>query len=121
MITDSIYSDFKASIDPKKFKYDSAMEEATEQLRKIAEEEGYINPETTEAFDNLKKLLTHNLDRDLDTHRKQIEEYLGAEIVSRYYLERGRSEYATRGDEAIEKAIALMNGPEYLKLLNRKK
>lgn len=121
VITDSIYSDFKASIDPKKFKYDSAMEEATEQLRKIAEEEGYINPETTEAFDNLKKLLTHNLDRDLDTHRKQIEEYLGAEIVSRYYLERGRSEYATRGDEAIEKAIALMNGPEYLKLLNRKK
>lgn len=121
VITDSIYSDFKASIDPKKFKYDSAMEEATEQLRKIAEEEGYINSETTEAFDNLKKLLTHNLDRDLDTHRKQIEEYLGAEIVSRYYLERGRSEYATRGDEAIEKAIALMNGPEYLKLLNRKK
>lgn len=121
VITDSIYSDFKASIDPKKFKYDSAMEEATEQLRKIAEEEGYINPETTEAFDNLKKLLTHNLDRDLDTHRKQIEEYLGAEIVSRYYLERGRSEYATRGDEAIEKAIALMNGPKYLKLLNRKK
>lgn len=121
VITDSIYSDFKASIDPKKFKYDSAMEEATEQLRKIAEEEGYINPETTEAFDNLKKLLTHNLDRDLDTHRKQIEEYLGAEIVSRYYLERGRSEYATRGDEAIEKAVALMNGPEYLKLLNRKK
>lgn len=121
VITDSIYSDFKASIDPKKFKYDSAMEEATEQLRKIAEEEGYINPETTEAFDNLKKLLTHNLDRDLDTHRKQIEEYLGAEIVSRYYLERGRSEYATRGDEAIEKAIELMNGPEYLKLLNRKK
>lgn len=121
VITDSIYSDFKASIDPKKFKYDSAMEEATEQLRKIAEEEGYINPETTEAFDNLKKLLTHNLDRDLDTHRKQIEEYLGAEIVSRYYLERGRSEYATRGDEAIEKAIALMNGPEYLKLLSRKK
>lgn len=121
VITDSIYSDFKASIDPKKFKYDSAMEEATEQLRKIAEEEGYINPETTEAFDNLKKLLTHNLDRDLDTHRKQIEEYLGAEIVSRYYLERGRSEYATRGDEAIEKSIALMNGPEYLRLLNRKK
>lgn len=121
VITDSIYSDFKASIDPKKFKYDSAMEEATEQLRKIADEEGYINPETTAAFDSLKKLLTHNLDRDLDTHRKQIEEYLGAEIVSRYYLERGRTEYGTRGDEAIEKAIALMNSPEYLKLLNRKK
>lgn len=121
VITDSIYSDFKASIDPKKFKYDSAMEEATEQLRKIAGEEGYINPETTAAFDSLKKLLTHNLDRDLDTHRKQIEDYLGAEIVSRYYLERGRAEYGTRGDEAIEKAIALMNSPEYLKLLNRKK
>ncbi len=117
VITDSIYSDFKQSIDPDRFKYDRAMEEATEQLRKIAYEEGYINPETTAAFDTLKKLLTHNLDRDLDTHRAQIEQYLGSEIVSRYYYAAGRSEYAAHHDEAVAKACALLRSPEYAKLL----
>lgn len=117
VVTDSIFSDFKNSIDPARFKYDRAMEEATEQLRSIAEEEGYINPETTAAFDTLKKLLTHNLDRDLDTHRKQIEQYLGAEIVSRYYLSPGRSEYSAVNDEGVAAAAAILRSSDYNKLL----
>lgn len=108
VITDSVYNEFKAFIDPKKFKYDSAMEEATEALRKVADEEGYINDETTAAFDSLKKLLTHNLDRDLDTHRKHIEEYLGGEIVSRYYFDRGRTQYGIRDDEGVDAARGIL-------------
>lgn len=108
VITDSLYNEFKAFIDPKKFKYDSAMEEATEALRKVADEEGYINDETTAAFDSLKKLLTHNLDRDLDTHRKHIEEYLGGEIVSRYYFDRGRTQYGIRDDEGVDAARGII-------------
>lgn len=108
VITDSVYNDFKAFIDPKKFKYDSAMEEATEALRKVADEEGYINDETTAAFDSLKKLLTHNLDRDLDSHRKHIEEYLGGEIVSRYYFDRGRTQYGIRDDEGVDAARGIL-------------
>ncbi len=108
VITDSVYNEFKAFIDPKKFKYDSAMEEATEALRKVADEEGYINDETTAAFDSLKKLLTHNLDRDLDTHRKHIEEYLGGEIVSRYYFDRGRTQYGIRDDEGVDAACGII-------------
>ena len=108
VITDSVYNEFKAFIDPKKFKYDSAMEEATEALRKVADEEGYINGETTAAFDSLKKLLTHNLDRDLDTHRKHIEEYLGGEIVSRYYFDRGRTQYGIRDDEGVDAARGII-------------
>lgn len=108
VITDSVYNEFKTFIDPKKFKYDSAMEEATEALRKVADEEGYINDETTAAFDSLKKLLTHNLDRDLDTHRKHIEEYLGGEIVSRYYFDRGRTQYGIRDDEGVDAARGIL-------------
>lgn len=107
-VTDSIYSDFKASIDPKTFNYDSEMEEATKSLRKIAGDEGYLNPETTAAFDTLQKLLTLNLDRDLDTHRRQITEYLGSEIVSRYQYERGRTRYALRDDPAFDTAAAII-------------
>ncbi len=116
-ITDTVYSDFKASIDPARFKYDSAMEESTEQLRKIADEEGYLNEETSAAFDNLKKLLTHDLGRDLDTHRRQIEEYLGGEIVTRFYNNRGRLEYALRFDNGLDTAVSLLNSEGYRNLL----
>lgn len=121
VVTDSIYADFKAGIDPKKFKYDSAMENATEQLRSIAEDEGYINEETTAAFDNLKKLLTHNLDRDFDIHRKQVEQYLGSEIVSRYYLSKGRNAFTTRDDKAIATAVQLLGSSRYKELLRPQK
>lgn len=117
VITDSVYNEFKAFIDPKKFKYDSAMEEATEALRKVADEEGYINDETTAAFDSLKKLLTHNLDRDLDTHRKHIEEYLGGEIVSRYYFDRGRTQYGIRDDEGVDAARGILKDKALYKLI----
>lgn len=121
VVTDTIYSDFKASIDPKRFKYDSAMEESTEQLRKIAEEEGYINEETTAAFDSLKKLLTHDLNKDLDTHRKQIEQYLGSEIVGRYYPDGGSEQYNLRDDIGVKTAVAILESPDYRLILEGKK
>lgn len=117
VITDTIYNSFKESIDPKRFKFDTAMEEATDALRKIAGEEGYLNDETSAAFDTLKKLLTRDLNRDLDIHRKNIEDYLGAEIVERYYHNRGRIAYTYRNDSAYNRAVSLLNSPAYSALL----
>lgn len=122
VITDSIYADFKRSIDPKRFKYDHVCEELMKQLRTAAQTEGYMNDETKAKLDELQKLLTHNLDHDLDTHRKAIEEYLGPEILSRYYYDRGKAEYESRDDDAIKAAIAIMSDPvKYNKILNRTK
>lgn len=120
VITDEIYSDFKKSIDPKRFRYDRVMEEGMKQLREIATEEGYMGDETTAAFDSLQKLLTHDLDRDLDTHRKEIEEYLGSEIVSRYYYDKGKSAYILPNDKALKAAREILESDKYNKILNRK-
>ena len=117
MITDEIYSDFKASIDPKRFKYDKVMEDAMKQLREIADDEGYNDAETKAAFDALEKLLVHNLDKDLDTHRPEIEEYLGSEILSRYYYDRGKTAYALRTDKALKAAQEILNSPKYRQIL----
>lgn len=120
VITDSIYSDFKSSIDPARFKYDRVMEEAVKQLRQIATEEGYMGDETTAAFDSLQKLLVHDLNHDLDVHRPEIEEYLGSEIVSRYYFEKGKSEYALRNDKALKAAREILESELYKKILKKK-
>ena len=118
-INDSIYSAFKASIDPDKFKYDKACEEMVEQLRKAVENEGYMNEETKAGIDNLARLLVHNLDKDLDTHRNQLSEYLGAEIVSRYYKEKGKTAYELKSDNALKIATDILSDQaKYKEILN---
>lgn len=119
VITDSMYADFKKSIDPARFKYDRVMEEAMKQLRDIATEEGYMGDETTAAFDSLQKLLIHDLDRDLDTHRPEIEEYLGSEIMGRYYYDRGKTAYMLRNDKAFRAAREILDSGRYNSILGK--
>lgn len=120
VITDSIYADFKRSIDPKRFKYDRVMEDAMKQLREIASEEGYMDDDTKLAFDSLQNHLIHDLNRDLDTHKQDIIDYLGPEIVSRYYFEPGKIEYMIRDDKAFRAARDILNSDLYEKMLNKK-
>lgn len=111
-ITDTIYSAFKASIDPEKFKYDKACEEMVKQLRLAVESEGYMNDETKQQIDALASLLVHNLDKDLDTHRANLSEYLGAEIVGRYYFDKGKTAYELKTDKAVKDAVSILGNPE---------
>lgn len=113
-ITDTIYADFKAGIDPKRLKYDKVCEEMLTTLEKAAETEGYMNDSTKAEFAVMRKLLTHNLDRDLDTHRKDIASYLAGEIISRYYYDRGGAIQDIKDDEALDKAAELLRDPAAL-------
>lgn len=120
VITDEMYADFKKSIDPARFKYDRVMEDAMKQLREIATDEGYMGDETRAAFDTLQRLLVHDLNRDLDTHRPEIEEYLGSELMGRYYYDRGKSAYALRGDKALKAAREILESDRYNKILKKR-
>ena len=119
-VTDEIYSAFKKSIDPARFKYDKVCEEMVKELRQTAEAEGYMNEETKAQIDTLARLLTHNLDKDLDLHRKDIEQYLGSEIAGRYYYDRGKSAYEIKDDKAFRDAVSIMENPEeYNRMLGK--
>ena len=113
-ITDEIYSDFKNSLDPEKMNYDKVLEQILSQLREATVTEGYMNDETQAAIDALAPMLQHNLDRDLDNHRDEISEYLGAEILSRYYFDNGRLIQNLRNDEAMKKAMEILRNREEL-------
>lgn len=121
VVTDSIYAGFKRSIDPERFKYDRVCEELIKQLRKTAEEEGYMDDETKTQIDTLAKMLTHNLDHDLDTHRDELERYLGSEILSRWFYDRGKLAYELRHDPGLDTAIEILNNRDaYDKILGLK-
>ncbi len=118
-ITDEIYDDFKAFIDPAKFEYDKVCETSFSNLKKTAEAEGYLNDETRDEFDRLEKLLKHDLNKDLDIHRSDIEKLLSKEILKSYYFQRGQMIYALGQDKVTARASEMFNKPgEYEKILN---
>lgn len=116
-IDDEIFEDFAAGIDPGRFDYDKVCETAIGELSKLVESEGYMNPEVTRTIDSLKKLLTHDLQADIAMKRPQISDYLGEEIASRYYYDRGRAAQSLRSDKALKEAMKILSSPDRLKEL----
>lgn len=119
VITDSIYSEFKKFINPREFQYDKVCETMLKNLRETATAEGYMNDSTKIQFEALDKLLKHNLDKDLDTHRNEIEKILAPEIIKRYYYQKGEVMQSLNKDEALDKAAELFKDPnKYREILN---
>ena len=118
VITDTIYNSFKKFIDPAKFQYDKVCEDGLKQLREVADTEGYMNDSTKAVFAQLEKLLKHDLDRDLDTHREVISQLLAVEIVKRYYYQRGACIQELKDDPAIDVVVKLFSTDgEYERIL----
>ena len=118
-ITDEIFNDFKSFIDLSKFQYDKVCETSFASLKKTAETEGYLNDETRAEFDRLEKLLKHDLNKDLDLHRSDIEKILAKEIIKNYYFQRGQMIYALKLDKATKRASEIFNKPgEYESILH---
>lgn len=107
-ITDEIYEEFKSQIDPATLKYDKILDQQLKQLREIAEAEGYLTEEARAAIDSLAPLLSNNVNQDLNNKRSEIAEYLGGEIVSRYYFDNGRLIQTLKNDNALKQAMEIL-------------
>lgn len=117
VVTDELWSDFKASIDPERFKYDKVWDEMFESIRKVVDREGYMNDSVEAEFTRLEAMLRHDLDQDLDINRKAISPYLSGEIVQRYYDQAGRRAVAVQQDLFIDTAINILNDPARYKAI----
>ena len=111
-VTDSIFNDFKAFIDPARFKYDRQCESALEYLRTAARDEGYMTDSVAAQFDVLSAMLKHDLDHDLDINRNDIKELLRDEIAARYYDDGARVLITLPGDSVYLRAAELIADPQ---------
>ncbi len=119
VITDSIYEDFKAFIDPGKFNYDKVCETMLKNLREAAKIEGYMSDSLSAQMDVLEAMMKHPLEKDLDTHREAIAPYLEREIAGRYYYSPGEVQSYLRYDVAIDSAAGILHDPaKYARLLS---
>lgn len=107
-ITDAEYQQFKQFIKEKKFTYTLQSDKLLNNLMAMAKAEGYGDT-AAEDFKSLQTKLTPNIDKDLITFRKDITNLINAEIVKRYYYQKGVVRYALPQDKNLLKAEELFS------------
>ncbi len=106
-ISDDIYQEFMEFITRKDFSYKTKSENLLNELQKAANKENYyeaIEPE----LKNLQQMIHREKDRDIMTFRREIEQLLREEIVSRYHYQKGRVVVSLASDPDVEKALLLL-------------
>lgn len=122
VITDSIFDDFKASIDPEKFNHDNVCDLLLTRLRDAAKIEGYLTDSLNAQLDVVKQMLRLPLNEELDSNREMITPYLKREIADRYYSREGEIESVIDTDPGVIKAMAILTDPkQYSAILSAKK
>ena len=118
-ISDADFEAFKRMAVESGFKYDRLSEKRLDDLKKVAEFEGYLKDAEAE-FAALAKKLEHNLERDFDNFKDDIKELVEMEIVKRYYFQRGTVESGLRDDVDFDKAVEILHNPEeYNRILGK--
>ena len=98
-------------------KYDSSFDALLKEIRKQADEQGYMTADNDSTLSALEKSLGSNLERDLQFKKKEIKHYLEEEIATRYYGDGGRVAVEITDDPVVETAISIIESPEYKAIL----
>ena len=106
-IDDATYNDFMRFVKDKGFSYTTESEKKLADLKKMAQEEGYLETIGGQ-IETLEKELLADKENDLVKNRKDIEDLLRLEIVSRYYYQKGRAEASLLNDDDLEEAVNIL-------------
>lgn len=111
-LTDADYEEFKKFVEQRNFKYDKMSSSQLKNLREMMTFEGYMDEATTQLLDSIERTLQHNVGKDLDTFRKEIEMSLMQEIVKRYYFQRGGIIVGLQNEPVTLAAIGVLQSPQ---------
>jgi len=118
-ITDEIWNDFVNYLSDKTYDYTTYTENIIADLRKVAEEENYMD-NLKQQIDQLEKTYKDAKKEDLNRNREEISELLADAIILHYYYRKGCIEAALDYDPDVKKAIEILgNTAEYNKLLGK--
>ncbi|MBP1638607.1 MAG: C-terminal processing peptidase-3 [Bacteroidetes bacterium] len=118
-ITDAEYDQFKQFVKSKKFTYTLQSDKLLKNLMATAKMEGY-DEATAADFKALQSKLIPNIDKDLETFQKDISNLINAEIIKRYYYQKGVVRYALPQDKVLLKTEELFrNMSAFNKILGK--
>lgn len=118
-LSEADFQDFVKFAQSKDLAYKTDSEKALNQLEKKAKEENYYDAVKDE-LEAVRKRIEDDKNRDILKYKEDITDLLEREIVSRYYLQKGRIEAGLQNDEEILEAIKVINDPaRYKEILGR--
>ena len=106
-VSDEDFEALKQYAKSKNFTYDRQSEKVLRNLKEVAEFEGYLEEDST-AFKELEAKLTPNLEKDFDRFKDEVKRVMAAEIVKRYYYQRGELQESLKDDLVLEKALEVL-------------
>ena len=110
-VSDEDFEALKQYAKSKNFTYDRQSEKVLKNLKEVAGFEGYLEEDST-AFKELEAKLTPNLERDFDRFKDEVKRVMAAEIVKRYYYQRGELQESLKDDLVLEKALEVLGDPD---------
>lgn len=114
-LSDADYNNFGVFLKEKGFSYETATENALNDLLNTSKEEKYYDV-NKEIFDDLKFKLEHNLDSDLSVFKDEIVSLIEDEIIVRYFYEEGMIKHTIGEDQYIDKSIEILGNKELYSL-----
>ena len=118
-ISDDVYAEFTEFITEGDMKYDTSFDALLKELRKQADEQGYMTADNDSTLSALEKSLGSDLKRDLEFKKGEIKDYLAEEIATRYYGDGGRVAVEIRTDPVVTAAIGILESPQYDAILRK--
>lgn len=105
-ITDADYNEFLSYIQGKDYAYVTNTEKVFKELKKTIEEEQYMEA-VNEEYKSLEQKVLHHEQEDLITFKEDIKKIIEREIVTQYYYQKGKIQYALSNDLEVKKALEL--------------
>lgn len=116
-ITDEEYDEFTEFVTGSGMKYDTSFDALLKEIRKQANDQGYMTADNDSTLSALEKSLGSDLARDLEFKKGEIKDYLNEEIATRYYGEGGRVAVEIKTDPVVKEAISILESPAYEAIL----
>ena len=105
-LTDEDIEAFCQYLDERGFEYETETSKFFADMIKMAKHED-IDSTTIEQLEALKPLLQPDFREAIARNKEELKKLLGAEIVLRYYYQRGQAAYSIRYDDEVKRAIEL--------------
>lgn len=117
-ISDADYNDFMQFLKGKDISYETKTEESLEEFRNTVVSEKYFEDLKTE-FESLKKKVQDRKKDDLIKFKEEISQFIGEEIVSRYFYQTGRLEYSIKFDNEMMEASKVFEDNKHKEILTK--
>ncbi len=103
-VSDSLITDFIAFLKEKNFTYKTETSKYFADVLRVAHNEA-LDTTTIHALEALQTQLNPSFETAIWNNKTDIQQYLGQEIVSRYYFQKGSTTYILRTDKTLKRAL----------------